>query len=168
MSTKHDAARSTTKLDGWRKLGDRVVTLPSGAIVRIRILDLQTHLGLGFTPDGVRIAALGDLTKVADDSSRSSAERDAAQTELAMILRGVVSEMLVEPAVSVDELASVPEQDVAFLLAIAQREATHDAAGEPLGYVRPASVARFRDEPGSDHGSETSGGLAPAVPASVE
>lgn len=155
-------------LDEWAGNGERDITLPSGTRVRIRLLDVGTHLAYGAVPTELRAAALNDLYRRRSDESLTTAERDDASEKIADANRAIVAAMLVRPALDAEGVKRVPEWDMAMLLEIANRETNRDAAGEPIGVVPLAEFASFRAESGGGPDRDPREGLGSAVPADDE
>ncbi len=127
----------------WAGLAVHTVTLPSGAVVRIKIPDLSLLLAGGAVPDRLRTVALRQLTEDIRDAQASPAAVDAPPIEideehlvgLAELTRWLVAQTLVEPEVTEVEIEDgiVPNEDILMLTQFASRERTVDAAGMRLG-----------------------------------
>lgn len=147
-STAKPAAtgRETTDLGVWKKRAILYgVTLPSGAVVDLKQLTLETHLTYGRTPDTLRVVATADLRAKLNDTDLTQQDRASALQEYVDHQRALLVEMLVSPTITVDDLPDIPEQDVEFLVRVANRSATEDAAGRTLGFEPLNKWAIFRD-----------------------
>ncbi len=155
--------------NAWRKRNDagpHTAVFPSGATLTFRIPDSGALLRSGLLPDRLRTTALlcaahpdGPDGYMADLVMQAvvSAERSELVTQaiedgmgLANVL---VAEMLVEPEVTADEVASgeFPELDVRMLLEFAERKRDTDAQGNRLPITVLSGWATFRGErPGAD------------------
>lgn len=109
------------------------VTLPSGMVVDVRQLTLETHLTYGKTPDALRLVSIRDLRSKLNSEEISQADRSTSLAEYVAYTRPLLVEMLVSPTITEDELSELPEPDIEMLLSIANRAITEDAAGRALG-----------------------------------
>lgn len=168
MNTTTEPARpQLVDKAGWRQLAVHEIQLPSGAWVKIRIPDLALLLAGDAVPERLRVVALSqvmdEIRGFSDDDNTGGAEsaveeRDEeaeaakhleALKRLAELHRWIVSQMLVEPRLTPDELADVvngpPEDDVLLLTAIATRERATDARGVTIGVEPLSRYAGFRE-----------------------
>lgn len=154
MSAKSpEKAKTSTTLAGWKKTGVlRGVVLPSGAIVDLRPLSLETHLTFGKTPDALRVIAISDVRAKLGNRDISNDERADALAEHVAYQRPLLVEMIVEPQITEDDLADLPEQDVEWLIAFSNRAVTEDAAGRVLGVEPLNRWSTFRHEHGCEDG----------------
>lgn len=131
-----------TSKEAWGQLGTHTVTLPSGAVVKIRLPDLTLLLAGDAVPDHLRTVALDEIANALN--LRTSAELETAGTVtterisgLAELQRFMVSQMLVEPKFTEDELAdpvtAPPAEDQKMLAELAGRERDTDARGVRIG-----------------------------------
>lgn len=170
MSATDTEPRSDSK-QAWKQRSDRgphTAAFPSGATLTFTIPDSGSLLRSGRLPDRLRRVALmcaghpegaegyvGDLVlraMVAADGE----ERMAQALEDALVLQAhLVAEMLVEPAVTADEVTegAFPELDVKMLLEFAERRRNVDAAGTRLPVIVLSEWASFRGEPESAAGA---------------
>jgi hypothetical protein len=132
-----------TTFEGWSKLGVHRVTLPSGAVVKIRIPDLSMLLANDAVPEELRTAAIEEINNAYRAASASASGAEYAMPEisvermrdLAGLNRYLVSESLVDPPLSDEQLASgqIPDEDILMLSQFASRERVYDAKGVKLG-----------------------------------
>lgn len=150
----------------WAELAVHTVTLPSRARVKVRIPDLSLLIANDAVPENLRGAALEELMgtmaalqapAAADgsDPERPRIDKEKIQ-QLASLHFFLVSEMLVEPALTISELerAELPNEDLELLVQLATRERDTDALGVVLGVVPLSRFARFRDHHGCDESCE--------------
>lgn len=129
-------------LDAWLSLGVHRVTLPTGAVVRLRLPDLSTLVARRMVPDELRSIAqqafLRDVKLETGNPEAPLAEDKLA--ELYDLNCWLVSDMLVEPSISPDQVRLLPAEDLEWLILLAQRDVDTDALGVRLGV---APVDRF-------------------------
>lgn len=130
-----DASPSPATLDAWKQSDVHEITLPSGTKVTIRPLDLEMHMLLGETPGGLRQKALQDLTRKIESGQATDEERTEADEMAVAYHRGLICQMVVTPALTIEDLPSIPERDVKMLLEVALRNRDTDAAGAAIGTV---------------------------------
>lgn len=156
MASKQlEKPKNGTTLSSWKKTGViRGVTLPSGTIVDLRPLSLETHLTFGRTPDALRVIAISDVRAKLGNRDISNEERADALAQHVAHQRPLLVEMIVSPEVTEDDLAELPEQDIEWLIAFSNRAVTEDAAGRALGVEPLNRWATFRHEHGCEDGCE--------------
>lgn len=156
-------SRRPVSAAGWRKANDagpHLVTLPSGATVRIIIPDENVLLANGRLPDQLRETALlcaahpdggeGFMHELSVAAAIEDERRAAVRSfiEDGLELRNhLVAAMLVEPEVTPEEVArgDFPELDVRMLLEFAERRRNVDAAGNLVPVVVAREWLRVRD-----------------------
>lgn len=154
MTTKTNRPGRVKTLGEWRSREERDVTLPSGAVVTIKLLDTQVYLRHGHTPDGLRSIALGELANRVIAHDATLEERQIAADQLGAAHRAIIAEMLVSPVLTPEEVRDIPGWDLDMLLDIANRVCEEDAAGNAIG-LTTSEAATFRSERRGDVGSET-------------
>jgi hypothetical protein len=126
--------------------------------VDIRLPDLGALVAGERVPDHLRTAAvqklLGEINPSAVDEGETAGQSQAKQLEETLPLAlqfndWVVSEMLVDPVMSMQDLAMdsdtrPPEEDMEMLVQIAMRERDRDARGVRLGVEPLSRMERFR------------------------
>jgi hypothetical protein len=163
MATKAGTARlkqseraKAATLDELRSRREILITVPSGARLLIRPLNLERHALAGGLPGGLRkIAAMARdstgvnrvLEQVTEESPNGEASELAVETRT--YLDGLIRQMVVEPElpaeVDLDEIFQ--PVDYHFLLQIAMRERDLDAEGRYLWGAEPLSRwETFREE----------------------
>jgi hypothetical protein len=175
--TKRTSRKPVTK-DAWAKANDagpHLATLPSGAVVRFRIAEASALLRSGRLPEPLRITATlagahrdgvnGYMQDMVDTAVMRGG--DAQVTIAGAINQGVelahhlIAEMLVEPAVTPEDVASgmFHELDIRMLLEFAERRRNTDADGNvlPIVVLGPDEWATFR-RVGDDAGGAGDGG----------
>lgn len=173
----------------WAHANDRgphVAVLPTGSAVKFELADLSMLLRAGRVPEHLRIvcqlavAHADGIEGYFQDLVQTAIIRggDAQATIAAAIAQGVelshflVSEMLVEPKVTPEEVAAgmFHELDVRMLLEFAERRRDTDAEGNKLGIMLldPDQWARFRNGPddaaGAANGGASGDAVSPALP----
>ena len=148
-----DAATTPVTKTAWKQAAGHTVTCPSGAVVKIKVLNLPVLLKAGALPD-----TLLDLAKASVAGTKEiTDEMIEALPEFQSYL---VSEAVVEPKVKMDEVADVvPYEDVELICDIATRQRDVDAIGHQIGGLEkiddwrrfrgfPTRDAALDDEPG--------------------
>lgn len=156
--------KPTTK-SAWAKSNDagpHLAVLPSGAVVKFTIPDAGALLRAGRIPTHLREAAL-IFTSHPDGTDElmrelvvTAALRGPGQDTIANVIEAgraladvLVAEMLVEPEVTVEEVAGgiFPELDIRMLLEFAERLRNVDADGNQLPITTLDAWAGFRRQP---------------------
>jgi hypothetical protein len=162
--------QTTTSWDAWLERDRHTITLPSGAVVTIRLLELPDHFVFGDTPDELRRAAMGDLGKKLATEDVTDEERAQVFATLAEYFARVVVDSLIEPAPpegvsAIDVARMLPERDRDMLLQIQQRSLNVDAAGKELPFPAPGDVGEVRDERDGETSSTPDAAVGTPVPA---
>jgi hypothetical protein len=165
----------TTSWDAWLERDRYTITLPSGAVVKIQLLELPDHFMLGDTPDGLRRAAVGELGQKLQQGgdALTEDERDEMMATIREYYARVVADSLLDPAPpegmsAADVSASLPERDRDLLLKIQQRATNEDAAGQRLPFQTLEELARFRGERDGAAGGAADEAVGAGVPANRE
>lgn len=155
-----------TSKAAWAQRSVHTVTCPSGAVVRIRIPDLSMLLAQDAVPDRLRAVALQKVSEAFAEALRTpvadpaEGEEPSAPTldvealkELAELHQWLVTQMLVEPELTLEDLEGPVEErppgdDLTMLVQIASRERHTDARGVVLGVEPLSRWERFRDRHG--------------------
>lgn len=122
--------RSTTDAASWGQAAFHLVTLPSGAVAKIRIPDLPALIETGEIPQHLLDAALGVAAK---PNKTPSKELIVQQREFTDCL---VMQTVIEPPLSEADLDSkhgIPYEDKEMLVEIATRQRDLDAEGNHIG-----------------------------------
>lgn len=127
----------------WLNRSVHTITLYSGTVVKVRIPDLMLMLKNDTIPTKLRDIALeraeGDVDlKAAEAVKPNNDERVKGVKEGAELLFWLVSDMVLEPKITPEEVESLPADDRMMLIEIANRERDTDALGASLG-VEPLS-----------------------------
>lgn len=147
----------TSSLIQWNELGVHEITLPSGAVVKVRIPDLSLLIAGDAVPESLRGIALEQLMGAVVamkldagenvDQPKVSLDREKIG-QLADLHFFLISAMLVEPEITVDQLVSPntrpPNPDLEMLAELALRERDTDARGVVLGVMPLQRLERFR------------------------
>ena len=125
MSESTPTAKTKPTLAGWKKAKRHAVVLPSGFEVEIEVPNLPLMIKTGTIPNHLLDAALGAI------------ERQQVTTELikeqADFFELLVSTMVVEPKLTVEEVREIPFEDVELLVEIGTRQRDVDAVGNHIG-----------------------------------
>ncbi|MEK6252798.1 MAG: hypothetical protein AABM43_12885 [Actinomycetota bacterium] len=135
-----------TGKDAWEALGVHTVTLPSGAVVKIRIPDLSLLIAGDALPEQLRGAALEELlgslsqVDVSDDAAAAQVIQKVASdasglNTLVDLYRWLVTETVIEPELTEEDLKDrkLPTEDLTMLVEFAGRRRNVDARGVTLG-----------------------------------
>jgi hypothetical protein len=184
VTTKKRSLRPTSKT-AWfeaNDVGPHLAVLPTKKVVRFRIPDQSALLRSGRLPEQLREVALliaahpggaegyfEELVQVAmirGEGQETISRAIALGLDLTHVL---VSEMLVEPEVTAEEVASgkIHELDVRMLLEFAERRRSTDAEGNRLPIITLDEWARFRDVPRSPEGAGDGGANGHIAPGTV-
>lgn len=142
MST---TAPKPTSKSAWKKAGVHTVTLPSGAVVDIRIPNLAQMAKVGELDNELLQYAIPDLP--ADEAEEPSPEQKKVNlTKLANFHIWLVSKTLVDPKLTAEEVAdTVPTPDLEVLVEFASRRRDMDAIGHHIGGLEvSAEFRKFR------------------------
>lgn len=143
----------------WISASVHQITLPSGARVKVQMPDLSRLIRSDLLPEDLRAAALRrafDDLEVAppldpnvgndpEKMQKALEERFAMAKQLVQFLDFLLTEMMVEPKLSMEEVAKIPGEDRDMLIAIAQRERNTDARGVRLGVAPLNAFHEFRE-----------------------
>lgn len=187
MTDTDTSPKLASKAD-WALANDRgphVATLPTGSTVKFELADAGMLLRSGKLPQHLRVTAqlaiahADGIDGYFQDLVQAAIFRggDAQTTIAGAIQQGVelshhlISEMLVQPEVTPEEVASgmFHELDIRMLLEFAERRRDTDAAGNKLGIMLldPERWARFRDGAGNAAGAADDGADGPDVPGDI-
>ena len=161
-TTEHTSARDITSADVWRQKAIHTITVPSGAVIKIRIPgiaglleagSLPTHLvGLALLdishPDGAAAGLKEMVDSVIDDDTRVKLAGEIAK--LAEYERRLAVAAIETPKLTYEEAASgdFPEDDLAMVAQIVQRLRVRDAEGVRIGVAPLDRFATFHQEHG--------------------
>jgi hypothetical protein len=145
MSTK------TTKTS-WAKAKRHEVTLPSGTVVTIQIPNLSLMLKTGNIPNNLVEAAVEQQNAVASGNPQITREMIEQQWDYSAFL---VSKTVAEPAVTPEDVAELPTEDVEMLVEFATRQRDIDALYQHIGGLdKLESFRKFRSLSGGFAGVE--------------
>lgn len=167
------ALKPTASSAAWAKKNDagpHLAVLPSGTVVKFRIPDSSALLKAGRLPDELREAAI-IFTSHPDGTEElmrelviTAALRGPGQDTIASVIKAgqdltpyLIAEMLVDPTITPEEVATLPELDVRMLLEFAERLRNVDAAGNELPITTMDEWATFRRKPGRPRGAANGG-----------
>lgn len=146
-------SQSTTSKSAWKKAGVHTVTLPSGAVVNIRIPNLAQMAQAGELDNDLLQYAVPNLPTDPDEEPTPEQKKENL-TKLAAFHQWLVSKTLVDPALDPDEVKdTVPTPDLEVLVELASRRRDMDVVGHHIGGLEvSADFRKFRGiEPsGSD------------------
>lgn len=140
----------------WKKSGIHTVTLPSGAVVDIRIPNLAQMAKAGELDNDLLASAVPDVASTsatASEKQLTPEEKRANLVKLADFHAWLVSITVVEPKLSPDEVGdAVPTPDIEVLVEFASRRRDIDAVGHHIGGLEVS--AEFREFRGLDAGKQ--------------
>lgn len=164
-TTSSEASRSFTASPApttAAEWGERThyAELPSGAAIRFRFPSLAEMIALGSLPEDLLEIAVAEwkspgsaaelaaapFDELGEDASDEDRETAAAASRavaerIAALNREVIARALIEPAMSPDQLRTVPYTDLEYLTRIVNRVEPFDAAGRRIG---PEPISTFR------------------------
>jgi len=149
--TQSTAASKPVSKSGWKKAGVHTVTLPSSAVVEIRIPNLAQMAKAGELDNDLLQYAVPNLPQ--DESEEPSDEQKKENlTKLANFHAWLVSKTLVSPELTPDEVIdTVPTPDLEVLVELASRRRDMDVTGHHIGGLEvSAEFRKFRGIDGSD------------------
>lgn len=124
-------------LAGWKKAKRHTVALPSGYEVEVEIPNLPLMVKMGTIPNHLLDAALGAIER-----QQVTSELIKEQSDFFELL---VSTMVKEPELSVEEVREIPFEDVELLVEIGTRQRDVDAVGNHIGGLhKSAEWRQFR------------------------
>lgn len=134
----------------WKKAGVHTVKLPSGVSVKIRIPNLAKMAQSGELDNDLLQYAVPDLPKEETEEPTPEQKKENL-TKLAKFHQWLVSQTLVEPALSPEEVKdTVPTPDLEVLVELASRRRDMDVEGHHIGGLEAS--ADFRKFRGIDSG----------------
>jgi hypothetical protein len=116
-------------------------------------------------PDGAE-GYVNDLSvRVAMSDQHDATEKlQAAVADSILLSHWLVAHMLVEPAITAEDVPELPPMDVRMLLEFAERKRNTDAEGVVLPIAMLEEYARFHQQPGRAPADGNGGGEHPGVP----
>lgn len=146
-----------TTLAELQRTREIVALSPAGHSYKIRPLNIERHALAGDMPPALRKIAMQGASGVDAVLSGDEAEVLAEHgNELRAYLDRLVLQVLVEPALSADEIDVLPPVDYRWLVQIAMGENDRDGEGRRLWGREPLTTwATFRDEHGCDADCES-------------
>lgn len=154
-----------TSLDAWAEADTHTITLPSGAVVRIRLLELPDHFVLGQTPDSLRIAAFSGMSEKLGSQHVTDQERMEALNAMRDYHLRLLIDSVIEPVLDDETVHKIPERDRSMLIRLQLRHDNTDAAGRVLPFEALPRFLGDGDESGPDESGTPQEGLASPVPA---
>lgn len=142
MTASTTSKSSASSLAAWKKARAHECTCPSGTVVQIRFPSMTDLIKRDAIPDHLRETALSDMARelAADMSGEESLPKLSTEDVVAIqeLHEWLVTETVVEPKLTIDDLPELPQEDLEMLTAIASRRRDIDARGIRLG-VEPLS-----------------------------
>ncbi len=143
---------AATSKSAWKKAGVHTVTLPTGAVVKIRIPNLAQMAQSGELDNDLLQYAEPSLPDNPDEEPTPEQKKENL-TKLANFHQWLVSHTLVEPALSPEEVKdTVPTPDLEVLVELASRRRDVDVRGHHIGGLEVS--AEWRKFRGIDSGDE--------------
>jgi hypothetical protein len=158
-----DGSGSARSKTAWARKAVHLVTCPSGMEVKIRIPNLGLLLEGDALPQTLRNAALQELVdpmsaRVARGAPEGNGGAPAVSLdevrELYDLHKWLVVQTVIEPALALEDLPELPQEDLEMLTQLATRERTTDAAGRSLGTEPLSRWETFRGFHGCAEGCE--------------
>lgn len=142
-------AQMTVTKSAWKKAAVHSgVVCPSGAVISIRLPNLPKLAESGEIPN-----ELVDLATAAEQVELGDIPKDALE-KLSKLQDFLISETVVEPEVSLEEVNELPYEDLIFLGELAHRRRDVDALGNQIaGLDKLAKYATFRTVTDGDEDS---------------
>ncbi len=137
--------QAEASVESWEdKRYHRGVTLPSGAVVDIKLPDLPALAKAGDIPNEL-LEASAKLQKAIDDKDRSALTTETL-VNLEEFMQYLLPEMVIQPKITAEDVHSkIPSEDKELLVQFAQRARDLDAVGRHLaGLEKLAEWRRFR------------------------
>lgn len=124
----------------WKKAGTHEgITLPSGAVVDVRLPNLPELIAAGAVPNELVDAAIefGTQRKITPEIIAESWE----------FVKYVVPITVTSPAISADDVSDIPSEDLQMIAGFAARTVDVDAVGHHLGGLETSAAwRRFRGQ----------------------
>lgn len=143
-------SEKTASKSAWIKAKRHCVTLPSGTVVEIELPNLSLLLKAGQIPNSLietvtRVQNTGDFT-VTPEMLKEQYDFTAF----------VVSKTVVNPTITVEDVDSLPSEDIEMLMDFAMRNRDVDILGHHIGGLETqADFRRFRSLGLSDEATES-------------
>lgn len=136
---------STTTKEQWKEAGVHTVTLPSSAVVKIRIPDLAVMAQTGELDNDLLQYAVPSLPDNPGEEP-SPEQKKENLTKLANFHQWLISKTLVEPSLTPEEVKdTVPTPDKEVLVELASRRRDMDVKGHHIGGLEvSADWRKFR------------------------
>lgn len=152
MEDTSTRVRQPGSSDAWKGRALHTLTCPSGQVVRVRIPNLALLIKNDVLPERLRQVAVQEainpgqpVGQTAEPGQPVTVDAEAVK-QLYDLYEFLVLEMVVEPEITADDLAELPQLDLDMLTQIAIRERDMDAAGVRLGVEPISRWEVFRQE----------------------
>lgn len=134
----------------WKKKAGHPVTLPSGAVVRLKVPNLAQLAKTGELPNDLVRVAIPEVAG-AEPAPLSEEEALAAIQKLADFQTWITTVAVVSPEITAEDVPELPTEDTEMIVAIATRQRDLDAVGHHIGGLEAsADFRRFRNLPAGD------------------
>lgn len=151
-STEAPERPRTASKAAWKKRSiHEGVTLPSGAVVSIKLPDLGHLLKVGTIPNELVEQALKHRTEDEEKITPEVLQQTWDYTCL------IVPIAVVDPKIEPDDVPDLPKQDLQMILGFCSRSTDMDAVGHQLGGLETSK--QFRDSRGILSVTEALGGM---------
>lgn len=142
-----ETAPKNTTTAQWKKKAEHTITLPSGAIVTLRIPNLPLMLKAGSIPNELLAVA----KQAVNQQVPTPEETDGLIESIADFQEYLVLEAVTDPQIEAADYPKIPYEDVEMIADIATRQRDMDAVGHHIGGLEAIdSFRRFRSLPDSD------------------
>lgn len=146
-TTPTEAPASVQSASAWKDKGTHTVTLPSGAVVSIKVPNLIAMVKGNRIPNELLSVVVGkDANAPATPEGQASAIAELNET--AAFDEFIVPLTVVSPTITAEDVPDLPTADVIMLRQIATRQTDMDAVGHQLGGLE--TIESFRQFRGLD------------------
>lgn len=147
MSTAVEPTLKPVSASAWMKQAFHLVTLPSGAVVKIRIPDIAALIKTGEIPQALLGEAIAAAKGMGQDTEPKAptAEEMSREVEFKNL---VIKATVVEPEITdalLEPKTGMPAEDKDMLVEFAMRQTEFDAIGNQIaGLHTSAQYRKFR------------------------
>lgn len=150
-----DSGKAVSK-SAWKKSAFHLVTLPSSAVVKIKLPDMPALIEAGAIPQNLLTAAFSSAKSAAAGEDKEITKEDIIQQR--EFTDFVVRVTVVEPQLTEDDMPDIPFEDKEMIVEFATRVRDLDAEMRHIGGLDGKSE-RFRQVRGLASFDETVEGL---------
>lgn len=136
------AEAQITSKTAWQKAKTHTITLPSGTAVEIQLPNMPLLIKAGDIPNHLLDVAVKVQTAQTVDVEMIQAQAD--------LIRFLIPRIVVKPAITEEDVESIPYEDIEMLMEFANRQRDFDAVGHHLAGLETSD--QFRKFRGLDAG----------------